>query len=466
MYRINRFIFPVIFFTVFGCKNFQEQALDDNSQIALPESAEMGVPAREFNKGMIFDFVGPINKWWVANDKVAIAKVGDTLRVDLKNCGQKYECWGTELDELIDFSKTPVLRVKARMIGGQVPQIGISLKDLDGYDTNMDRPSQRIQKSPEYQEYYFNFSGKWKQTWPDKKEVNSTSINELLFFVNPGQMNWTGTLFIDDIEAITLEEMPSEEELKRRRREARSKKEAQAGGTTTTTPAAPSESQSKPVEVAKEPEAPKVVQEPKQEIAKSLEVTPDAPAPAPAKDSVMANKMIETLKTDAANPGKRVIIDNFQGGISKWLVNNKSKITLSKSDAGLLVSLNAVGPGFENFGRLFSKIDFDETPVVKIRLKADGKQPGDLRLDIRDIDGFTTNGKPNVKVFKSGTDFVDYYFDFTGKFTQTYPNVKKVNASQIVEIVLSVNPGGRPYSGNLTISEVSAISLEELNSIK
>lgn len=41
-------------------------------------------------------------------------------------------------------------------------------------------------------------------------------------------MNWTGTIFIDKIEAIDIEDMPSEDELKRRRTEYRNLMRQQA----------------------------------------------------------------------------------------------------------------------------------------------------------------------------------------------------------------------------------------------
>jgi hypothetical protein len=281
------------------------------------------------------------------------------------------------------------------------------------------------------EEYYFNYTNKWKQSWPDKKDVNPKAIAEILFFVNPGQANWTGTLYIDDIDIITAAEMPSEEEIKRRRRAARAKAEGQAPSETT---------------------APKAESKPSEE---------------PKTEQPAETKPVETGKAqDKSQVAGVAVIDNFEGEISGWWKSSEEKIKLGTENGKLIANLDQVGPGIESFGKSFSKIDFEKTPVVKVRFKAEGNEVGDLRVDIKDVDGFSTNSKPNIKLFEIGTDFVDFYYDFTGKFDQTYPNVQRVNPSSIIEVIFFVNPGGSAFTGKLIIDEVSAISLEEFKKVK
>lgn len=449
MLKLNKIVFSLFFISAFGCKNFEPLVLDDSNQLALEEPAEVGIPAETYQDGMLFNFAGPINMWWKANDKLSIEKVGDTLRVDLKDCGQKYECWGTELSELLDFTNAPVLKVTARVENSRmIPMVGISLKDMDGNDTNLDRPSQRIQKSDNYQEYYFNFTGKWKQIWPMKADVNPASIAEILFFVNPGQMNWTGTIYIDDIQVITLDQMPDEEELKRRR-EARLK----ARGII---PAKPETTEPK--------EDPKAVIQPKAEVEPAVapENTSDV-APKVDSTTIVPTTTRDIIVADAE--GK--VIDDFNGPVKSWWTSSDSKIKLSKVEEGKMqVELNGVGPAFETFGKVFSHIDFTKTPVVKVRFKAESDQVGDLRIDIKDAQGFSTNSKPNVKLFQTGTDFVDFYYDFTGKFQQTFPNTQRVTPEEIVEVILFVNPGGKPFNGKIILEEITTISLEDFNKVK
>lgn len=448
-----KFLFlPLLVFAAFGCKNFQTQELTDEHQIALEEPAEKGIPANEYKGGMLFSFKDPINKWWVANSKLSIAKVGDSLKIQLKDCGLKYECWGTELDELLDFSNADVLKVTARAEGGMTPTLGISLKDMDGYDTSLDRPSNRIEKSDDYIEYYFNYKNKWTH-WEGKKPVDPAAIIEILFFVNPGQMNWTGTIYIDDIEVITADEMPSEEELKKARRARRDakRKAAQQKSEGSSSSSQSSESE-KEEETAKAMVTDEVSTESEKVVSKSTEESDNI--------ADVSTPIVIKEKSGSA------MIDDFSGELNHWWESNKSKIKIDKSGEQLKVALNGVGPAFDSFGKSFSSIDFTKTPVLRVKVKAEGEQPGDLRVDLKDVNGFVTNSKPNVKVFKVGTEFVEYYFDFTEKFLQNYPNVQTVNASNIIEVVFFVNPGGKAFSGTIYLDDIEAISLEQFKKVK
>lgn len=448
-----KFLFlPLLVFAAFGCKNFQTQELTDDHQIALEEPAEKGIPANEYKGGMLFSFKDPINKWWVANSKLSIAKVGDSLKIQMKDCGLKYECWGTELDELLDFTNADVLKVTARAEGGMTPTLGISLKDMDGYDTSLDRPSNRIEKGDEYVEYYFNYKNKWTH-WEGKKPVDPAGIIEILFFVNPGQMNWTGTIYIDDIEVITADEMPTEDELKqaRRARRAAQRKAAQqkSQSSSTSSDANDTKEEKEPVKVEKK----ELKSSEKEEIvSKSTEESENI--------AKVNTPIVIKEKSGSAT------IDDFSGELNHWWESNKSKIKLEKVEGQLKASLKGVGPAFDSFGKSFSSVDFTKTPVLKVKVKAEGEQPGDLRVDLKDANGFVTNSKPNVKVFKVGTEFVEYYFDFTEKFLQNYPNVQTVNASEIIEVVFFVNPGGKAFSGTIFLDDIEAISLEEFKKVK
>jgi hypothetical protein len=179
------------------------------------------------------------------------------------------------------------------------------------------------------------------------------------------------------------------------------------------------------------------------------------------KDKIMNTKDPSTSKLS-----KAVLVDNFSSGeINNWWAGS-DKVNLTKMKQMLKVDLNAAGAGFETFGRDFKAIDFSKTPVLKIRMKAIGGKPGILRVDIKDFEGNTTNANPVTTAFHDTTDFVDYYFDFTGKFEQAMPTVQIVNKLKIEEILLFVNPGEEPYSGTILIDEIKAISLEEYKNRK
>jgi hypothetical protein len=406
---MNKFIRVAVFSLTFlsACKNFETMKLDDSSQIALDELPDKGVPALKYNKGYIDDFSGDINMWWVANDKVALLRVGDTLKVTLKQAGSKYECWGKEFS-LYDFTESPVIKVRARFEGTSVPTMRLSLKDMNAYDANFNPPQLRLKKGG-FQDYYFNFKGKWKQGYPEEKVVDQTTIKEILFFINPGTADWTGTIYIDEIKVARVEDIP-----------------------------------------AKKPAGQKITQT--SDTTKTVVPTPD---------TIKAVTPITPVVTKI-EPAK---IDDFSEEIYNWWAGS-DKIKLIKEAEMLKVELKEVGPGSETWGRSFKAIDFTKTPILKVKMKASGEKPAMLRVDIKDGDGFATNSKPNVIKFEPGTDFVDYYYDFTGKFEQSWPNVKTVNPSNIVELSFSVNPGGELYTGALFIDEISAISMDDYQNKK
>jgi hypothetical protein len=418
MNKIFKISLLVSIVLLYSCKNFETMTLDDSDKLALPTDKETGIPVLNFNKGMIDNFKEDINYWWVANDKVGIVKKGDTLKVKLTNVGMKYECWGREF-EMCDFTEAPVLKVRARFEGERQPTLSPHLKDVNGYDANFAPPSARIKKG-DYQDYYFNFTGKWKQSWPNDQVVDFTTIREILFFVNPGAADWTGTLYIDDIQAVKVSDIPV--------------KTSPTSSTTPTDGTTP---------------------------ATTTTTTETTTTPTETKVTVTS----ETKKSAPVGNASAVLIDDFKGNIDSWWAGN-DKIKLSKEKKSLKATLKDVGPTYETFGKTFKTIDFEKTPVVKVRMKASGEKPAVLRVDIKDNEGFATNSKPVAMKFESGTDFVDYYYDFTSKFEQTFPMVKTVNPSGIVEILFFVNPGGEAYSGTLLIEEVKAISLEDFNNKK
>jgi hypothetical protein len=375
--------------------------LDDSAQLALNELPDKGTPALSNNKGFLDNFNRDISMWWVSNNtKVRLFRIGDTLKVDLKEAGGNgYESWGREF-KMSDFSASPVIKVRARFEGKTSPVLRLSLKDINSYDANFDAPTIKL-KEGGYQDYYFNFKDRWKQSWPDEKIVDVAAIREITFFINPGAENWTGTIYIDEIKPVKAEDIPDKN-----------------GENTNSTQVNSSN----------------------------------------VKDTVSGT--VKAQENDLPQ-----LIDDFKNEIYNWWAGS-DKIKLMKEGETLKVELKDVGPGFENWGRDFKAINFRKIPIVKIRMKASGEKPALLRIDLKDADGSVTNAKPSIVKFETGTDFVDYYFDFTGKFEQSYPNVKTVNPSEITELVFFVNPGGELYTGTIFIDEILAISMDDYKNKK
>jgi hypothetical protein len=387
---IKKIKFSLVLLTILsGCKYFEAQVLDDNQQLALEEGEQRGIPAASFNNGYFDDFSGDISPWWTASPDLILSKRGDTLRVDSKNVGSKYVPFG-RLFTALDFTETPVLRVRMRFEGTLAPDVRIDMADI--YEKQVDGVNKQRLRKGGWRDYYYNFNNKWKQAWPKPEPVDPKTISKMVIFINPGTADWTGTLFIDEIVIVKESDIP----------------------------------------------------------AKPTVITP-------SKDSVT------TITPTATNA---ILVDDFGQGIDPWKSGSQDKIKLSKDGEMMKVDFIEAGPAFEAFGRGFEKIDFTKTPVVKIRIKAQGEKPANLRIDIKDANGFTTNAKPVAIKIEAGTNFADYYYDFTDKFEQIFPNVQKVDPQGIVEMVAIVNPGGEAYTGTIYIDEIKVISLEDFKNRK
>lgn len=210
MKQFSKISYIFLFLAAFSACTVEQPVLDDSSQIAVEEPPEMGTPILLANKGILEDFSGEIWSWWVGNDQLALSRKGDTLKVVAKNVGPKYTPFGKEFN-LVDMKEAPVLKVRMRAEGTTPPLVGISLKDVNAYDTNADRPKAKVKISSEYTDYYFNYNEKWKQGWPNVAKVDETMIREIMFFINPGGAEWTGTLYVDGIVAIKESDMPKVE---------------------------------------------------------------------------------------------------------------------------------------------------------------------------------------------------------------------------------------------------------------
>jgi hypothetical protein len=350
------------------CASFEPVALNDDSQMAVMEDPEVGIPACQFQRGVLDDFNGEIYSWWVSNDQTKLSRVGDTLKVVGNAIGSKWDCFGVETS-LLDFSKCSVIKIRCRAEGEKPPTVIIHMKDINQMDANADSPKQRIHLGKEYKDYYFDFDGKWRQSWPDNQKVNETMIHDFLIFINGGMADWTGTLYIDYIKIVSVDEMP---------------------------------------------------------------------------------------KVEATNGG---IVDDFQDELYSWWAANE-KLNLEKKGDVMSVQCTGVGPGYETFGRAITPMDFTKAQIVRVKARAQGDVP-DLRMDFKDKNGHTTNEFPLIMKIDTTAEMKNYFFNYAGKYSQTYPDVQTVDPSSMKDVIFFVNPGGAPYTGTIFIDEIEVLTEQQ-----
>lgn len=153
------------------------------------------------------------------------------------------------------------------------------------------------------------------------------------------------------------------------------------------------------------------------------------------------------------------IADFESGNINQW--SGSSKIILSKKDGNLVVNAVGVGQEYDRFNYTFlPEVDFSETNILKVRVKAKGDRLPTLRIDLKDASGAVTNSRDAKARLILCDEYVTYYFRYEGRFRQSWPVNKSVNAQQIAGMEFFINPGGTNFTGQLLIDEITPISEE------
>ncbi len=176
------------------------EGVDSESKAAVEEEQSdlVGIPANTFYGGDLKR--GGI--WW-AGAGIFLEK-GDEFVFEADSIGPNNTPFGATFPP-IDLLVVPVLlKITARMESESSDTLALYLQvdDASGYKANANRPVNKIGKSSEYQDYYFDLRNIYAQVDPVKHKVNGKMINSLKFFINPGQSSFTGKLFIKEIKIV------------------------------------------------------------------------------------------------------------------------------------------------------------------------------------------------------------------------------------------------------------------------
>ena len=159
-----------------------------------------------------------------------------------------------------------------------------------------------------------------------------------------------------------------------------------------------------------------------------------------------------------------VLLDDFDGGLGwQWWTTDKIKISTYKGS--IVAEGNKVGPDWGCFGKNMggAPVDLSNNQVLKLRVSAEGEAKApELQITLRDVDKHETNGKPQRIKIPADGKFRDFYINMTDRWIQTWPNKKTVNPSIITDMLIFINPGGRPFSGTIQIDYIEAIPLSQM----
>jgi hypothetical protein len=154
------------------------------------------------------------------------------------------------------------------------------------------------------------------------------------------------------------------------------------------------------------------------------------------------------------------MLDNFEKDDKSWNVSN-SRMKISIGERSLKIISDSVGPEWESLNKNLTNINFLDKPVLKIRVKAEGNLSPFLRIVLTDNFGNISNARPAEEKIEIQKGYMDYYFDFTGRFQQRFPELKNINPMAIDKLSLYVNGGGEAYSGTLSIESIQTITVNE-----
>lgn len=156
------------------------------------------------------------------------------------------------------------------------------------------------------------------------------------------------------------------------------------------------------------------------------------------------------------------MIANFAvDGISNWW--GASNLFLTKSNGNLVVDALSVGLEYDRFGYNFPRpVDFGTYSIIRVKARTEGNSVPLLRIDLKDIQGMSTNHLDAKAHILACDKSSYYYFNYKGRFEQGWPFRGAVNKNKIAQMEFFVNPGGLPYTGNLFIEEIVMLKdLEE-----
>ncbi len=160
------------------------------------------------NNYALFDFSDGTSGWWSANSIVLTGEEVDSkdvMKMVLEEAGPGWEGIGNKFDKAIDFSKTPILKV--RMKASKAGKLRIDINDVKDYSTNATPLSLDFPATEEYVDIFYDYTNHFSQSWPNNQAVDSSQIKAIKFHINPpDNPAYSGVVLIDDITLMTVEE--------------------------------------------------------------------------------------------------------------------------------------------------------------------------------------------------------------------------------------------------------------------
>ena len=136
---------------------------------------------------------------WVSNGTVNLVHIlteeNSMLRVDVTQ-KQPYDDFYIYFPA-IDISSNPILTLKIK--SSVTFSLRVDLGDSNIYTTNYNPPIITIIPGSDFKLYTFDFTGKFRQSYPNNMTVNPKAIAGIAFFINPAS-NFTGFFYMENLQ--------------------------------------------------------------------------------------------------------------------------------------------------------------------------------------------------------------------------------------------------------------------------
>lgn len=126
---------------------------------------------------------------------------------------------------------------------------------------------------------------------------------------------------------------------------------------------------------------------------------------------------------------------------------------------GEIVTLNYPGGSKLIASQQFNPLDFRGDLAIRIKAKSTGEKLPKLQLTLEDANGYQTNTIKLVNEIASGEFYQTYYYDLKGAYSQSYPEMRDVDAKNIVKLNLRLN---NKYAGTVSIESIDVILSNEI----
>jgi endoglucanase len=157
--------------------------------------------------------------------------------------------------------------------------------------------------------------------------------------------------------------------------------------------------------------------------------------------------------------------DNFNDNILSCNWDAGTKYTLSESNGELSITPNTSLGDFTTFTLNFDAAqDLSENAIVRLKVKSSAAFS--LRADLSDNAGNSTNAIPLVKSIAAGSEYSYVMFDFSNKFSQTWPVNATVDKTNIKGVTFFANPGGNAFSTPFYFEDVMVLGGGKMNGDK